>query len=295
MFDVSVRTGLDTTTAACTVGTGIGAETTGVVVTTVKGVGVGVGTKVCTPHKTAIIKAILAIQFINTPIIHLLASKCKGLSTWYNIGVKGLVKLQEDQPGREIVIIRHGQTLFNAQDKIRGWAEVPLDEVGIEQAHDLGEAMLHENVELDGIYSSDLQRSIETSVIVSKITGIPLLGITKDLRPWDVGELTGMDGKKAHKIMAEYARKKPDERLPGGESFNTFKHRFLGGLIARLNSNRGLNLGFTSHSRGERMAHSWIAAGCPDTLEVDLDEFLAEGEEPATAQTLFIDSPLVFT
>ena len=184
---------------------------------------------------------------------------------------------------------------MNANDVIRGWAEVPLDEVGVEQAHDLGEEMLAENVELDGIYTSDLQRSIETSLIVSKVTGVPLLGITKDLRPWDVGDLTGTDGKKAHKIMTEYATKKPDERLPGGESFNTFKHRFLGGLIARLNSNRGLKLGFTSHSRGERIAHAWVSAGCPDSLEVDLGEFLAEGEEPATAQTLFIDSPLVFT
>lgn len=203
--------------------------------------------------------------------------------------------MHDDPQGREIIIIRHGQTLMNAQDVIRGWAEVPLDDVGIEQAHDLGEAMLAENVELDGIFTSDLQRSIQTSLIVSKITGIPLLGITKDLRPWDVGELTGMDGKKAHKIMTDYATNKPDEQLPGGESFNTFKHRFLGGLIARLNSNRGLKLGFTSHSRGERIAHAWVSAGCPDTLDVDLDEFLAEGEEPATAQQLSIDSSLVFT
>lgn len=207
---------------------------------------------------------------------------------------KGLVSLDhEDDAGREIYIIRHGQTKLNAEDKIRGWSDVPLDEVGIEQAHDLGEAMLAAGIELDGIFSSDLQRSIQTSVIISKITGIPVLGLTKDLRPLDVGDLTGTNGAKAHAVISEYARTDPDGKIGGGESFNVFKHRFIGGLIARLNSHRGLKLGFTSHSRGERILHSWVAAGCPDTFDVDLDVFLAKGEEPATTQQLFIDSNLV--
>lgn len=210
--------------------------------------------------------------------------------------MEGLVSMEKDEPvGREVLILRHGQTLANKDDVIRGWWDIPLDDVGIEQAHDLGEALLAENVELDGLYSSDLQRSVHTSLIVSKITGIPLLGITKDLRPWDVGDLTGTDGKKAHKIMTDYARHKPDEALANGESFTSFKTRFLGGLIARLNSNRGLKIGFTSHSRGERILHGWVAAGCPDDLEVDLDVFLAEGEGTATAQQLFITSNLVLT
>ena len=207
---------------------------------------------------------------------------------------KGLISLDnEDYPGREVYIIRHGQTKLNAADKIRGWSDVPLDEVGIEQAHDLGEAMLAEGIELDGIFTSDLQRSIQTSSIVSKITGIPLLGLTKDLRPLDVGDLTGTDGAKAHAIISEYARNDPDGKIGGGESFNVFRHRFIGGLIARLNSHRGLKLAFCSHSRGERILHAWVAAGCPDDMSVDMEVFLAKGEEPATTQQLFISSNLV--
>lgn len=206
---------------------------------------------------------------------------------------KGLISLDnEDYPGREIYVIRHGQTKLNAADKIRGWSDVPLDEVGIEQAHDLGEAMLEE-IELDGLITSDLQRSIQTAVIISKVTGIPIYGITKNFRPLDVGDLTGTNGKEAHKIISEYARTMPDEKIGGGETFNVFRHRFLGGLIGVLNSHRGLKLGIVSHSRGERILHAWVAAGCPDTLDIDLDEFLAKGEEPATTQQLFIDSNLV--
>lgn len=208
--------------------------------------------------------------------------------------MEGLVKLTPDENlGREVLVLRHGQTLLNAQDKIRGWSDVPLDEIGIEQAHNLGEALLNEGVELDGLFTSDLQRSIQTSIIISTITGIPILGITKDLRPLDVGDLTGTDGKKAHAIISEFSRNKPDDKIGGGESFNTFRHRFIGGFISRLNSHRGLKLGFCSHSRGERILHGWVAAGCRNDLDIDLNVFLSKGEEPATAQQLFIESNLV--
>lgn len=209
--------------------------------------------------------------------------------------MKGLVQLGEiEDEGRPVLIIRHGNTHLNSGNKIRAWADVPLDDLGIEQAHDLGEAMLGEGVELDGIFSSDLQRSIQTSFIVSKVTGIPILGVTKDLRPLDVGNLTGTDGEKAHKIIAHHAEHDPDAKIgETGESFNVFRHRFIGGFISRLNSHRGLKLGFTSHSRGERILFGWVAAGCPDDLSIDLPTFLEPGEPPATAQLLFINSNLV--
>jgi broad specificity phosphatase PhoE len=195
--------------------------------------------------------------------------------------------------GRSVYIIRHGQTKLNAEDKIRAWLDVPLDEVGIEQAQELGEAMRDEGIELDGLISSDLQRAIQTSLEVSKIAGYPLLGITKDLRPLNVGTYSGQDGKMVHKIIAEHARNNPDAEIGGGESFNTFRHRILGGIIGILNSHRGLKLGLVSHSRGERALHAWVANECDEDLELDLDVFLAKGEGTATASELQIVCPLV--
>lgn len=210
--------------------------------------------------------------------------------------MKGLITqlpLKEQSKGRLIYIFRHGQTLLNKEDKIRGWLDIPLDEIGIEEAQDLGFAIKEAGIELDGIYTSDLIRAEQTSLEISKITGIPILGETKILRPWDVGTLSGTDGKKAHEIMSEAARHGPDKEIGGGESFNIFRHRFLVGVIGILNRHRGLKLALTSHSRGERIMHAWIAAGCPDDLSVDLDEFLARGEDTATAQELIIDCPLI--
>lgn len=213
--------------------------------------------------------------------------------------MKGLLTILSEKStphGRTVWILRHGNTKMNTANVIRGWCDVPLDDKGVEQAQKLGEALKDEEIELDGIYASDLYRTVQTALEVSKITGIPILGTTKKLRPWNVGELTGTDGEKAHKIMSEYARHKPDEELPGGgESFNQFKFRFLGGVIGMLNSNRGKKIGFVSHSRGERIMHAWEEAGCPDDLEIDLDEFLSMGEGTATAQELLIECPLILS
>lgn len=195
--------------------------------------------------------------------------------------------------GRVIYILRHGQTLLNKEDKIRGWSDIPLDDEGIVQAKKLGEAFRNSQIELDGIFTSNLLRAEQTALEVSQQTGYPVLGIRECLRPWNVGSYTGKDGKMVHEIMAEAAYKEPDKPIGGGESFNIFKYRFLLGLIGLLNQNRGLKLGFVSHSRGERIMHSWVAAGCPEDLGVDLEVFLAHGEPTASAQELVVDCPLV--
>jgi broad specificity phosphatase PhoE len=200
----------------------------------------------------------------------------------------------KEQPnGRVAWIIRHGQTKLNAEDKIRSWLDIPLDEVGEEQAHELGETLRDDGVELDGLICSDLLRTEQTGIIVSRETGIPILGTTKILRPWNVGTFSGQDGKMVHKMMMECVHNDPDKEIGGGESFNQFKFRILTGIIGILNAHRGLKLGLVSHSRGERILHAWCAAGCPEDLEIDIDVFGAKGEGTATASELIINCPLV--
>jgi len=211
---------------------------------------------------------------------------------------KGLIRFDTEtsNPGtRTLAIIRHGRTKMNAEDVIRGWYDIPLDKVGIQQAQDLGEEMRKEGIELDGLISSDLQRTVQTAFEVSKETGIPLIGVDKFARPWNVGDYTGKPGKEAHKVMSRYAREMPDEKLPNGESFNEFKYRFISGTIAALNKSRGLKIGVVSHSRGERILNSWVAAGCSENMDVDLDVFLSIGEEPGTCQLLEVTCSLVLS
>lgn len=194
---------------------------------------------------------------------------------------------------RTVYIIRHGQTMLNAEDRIRSWLDVPLNDVGKLEAAKLGWKMRQDGVDLDGVISSDLLRSLQTSLLVSQMAGYPILATTIVLRPWNVGTFSGKEGPKVHRLMMEAARNDPDTKFPEGESFNVFKYRVLVGIIGLLNSRPGKVLGLVSHSRGERIMHAWIAKGCPENLDVDLDVFGEKGEETASMQKLKVDCPLV--
>ena len=68
---------------------------------------------------------------------------------------------------------RHGQTIWNVENKICGASDVPLTEKGIAQAKELGQRILDENIHIDEILYSPLERAAETARYVSEITGIP--------------------------------------------------------------------------------------------------------------------------
>jgi broad specificity phosphatase PhoE len=199
---------------------------------------------------------------------------------------------QQRKAGRTVYIIRHGQTMLNVDDKIRSWLDIPLTDDGFEEAKKLGWELRNANIKLTGLFSSDLLRSLQTTLEISGIAGFPILGATHALRPWNVGTYAGKNGPTVHKKMMEYAENSPDKVLGGGESFNIFKYRVLCGIIGLLNSTPGI-LGLVSHSRGERILHAWVAAGCPENLDVDLDVFGERGEETASAQKLEVNCALI--
>lgn len=68
---------------------------------------------------------------------------------------------------------RHGQTVWNVENKICGATDSPLTEKGRAQARELGEKILAEGLQIDGILYSPLSRARDTALIVSEITGIP--------------------------------------------------------------------------------------------------------------------------
>lgn len=195
---------------------------------------------------------------------------------------------------RTVYIIRHGQTLLNKQDKIRSWLNIPLDEQGFAEARKLGWQLHEQGIPIDGLFSSDLLRSEQTTIEVAKMAGYPILGTTIGLRPWNVGSLAGSDGAKAHKIMMAHAKDEPDKVIGGdGESFNIFKYRVLTCVIGLLNTYPGKTLGLVSHSRGERILHAWAAGGSCESLGIDLDVFGERGEATASASKVAIKCSLV--
>jgi broad specificity phosphatase PhoE len=182
---------------------------------------------------------------------------------------------------RPILLIRHGCTALNkndsSADKIRGWKDVPLNEIGRKEADKLGERLKGNGP--DYLVSSDLIRAKETAVIISKVSGIPLELVTKSFRPWDVGKYAGTSSQESVPILAEMAEKQPDKRVPGGESFNTFKSRLFGGLYNLLRANNEIP-GIVTHHRVERLLKAWQAAGYPKNGDIDPRVFAQKGEAP---------------
>jgi len=72
-----------------------------------------------------------------------------------------------------IYFTRHGQTIWNVQNKICGATDVQLTKKGYEQAHELGEKIKKNKYDIQEILYSPLIRASETARIISEVTGIP--------------------------------------------------------------------------------------------------------------------------
>ena len=73
-----------------------------------------------------------------------------------------------------IYFTRHGQTVWNVENKICGATDSPLTELGHKQAIELGEKIKSENLQIDEILCSPLSRAADTAKHIAEITGVPL-------------------------------------------------------------------------------------------------------------------------
>jgi 2,3-bisphosphoglycerate-dependent phosphoglycerate mutase len=67
---------------------------------------------------------------------------------------------------RKLVLLRHGQSLWNLENRFTGWTDVDLSEKGIREAHEAGKLLKSEGYIFDIAYTSFLKRAIRTLWIV---------------------------------------------------------------------------------------------------------------------------------
>lgn len=191
---------------------------------------------------------------------------------------------------RQIYIIRHGATKFNAEgggvDRIRGWRNIPLSDTGREQVKKLAASL--KNSGIGFMVASDLERTRETAERVQETTGAHLV-LSPKFRPWDLGEYTGQESMAVHPMMAKYAYEKPDRAIPGGESFNGFKDRVFWGLREFMGQFPERTLAIVTHHRVERLIHAWIDRGSPRNMDVNLNVMFQRGEGTAHYDKIRID------
>jgi broad specificity phosphatase PhoE len=93
-----------------------------------------------------------------------------------------------------VLLVRHGQSEWNALGRWQGQADPPLSDVGRAQARSAARSV----GSLDAIFSSDLQRALETATIISGDLGVGPVVIEPALRERDAGEWSGLTRDEIH-------------------------------------------------------------------------------------------------
>lgn len=113
---------------------------------------------------------------------------------------------------RRVLIWRHGRTEWNAAGRMQGQTDVPLDEIGAQQALQAAPLLAAEGP--DAIVSSDLQRATRTADALAAVTGLPV-SVDSRLRETGFGPWQGMTQPQiAERWPVEYAQWKRGE-APG--------------------------------------------------------------------------------
>jgi broad specificity phosphatase PhoE len=114
-----------------------------------------------------------------------------------------------------LLLVRHGETDWNADGRLQGQTDRPLSDYGRRQARQLAAELADDA--LDAIYSSDLARARETAEIVGERLGLPVV-LDPELREKDWGTWEGLTAVERDRV--EFV----------GESTEAHEERILGAL-----------------------------------------------------------------
>ena len=151
----------------------------------------------------------------------------------------------------KIIYFVHGTTTDNAEKLCSGWKEAMLNELGREQAKNLGNISQARGDKFDIMFTSDLIRAIESSDIA-----FPEIKKTTDsrLRECNYGDL---DGK--HKSMVIY-EEHIEEAFPNGESLKDIEIRMRKFIEFIIKEYKGKTIGIVAH-RAPQLALEVILNG----------------------------------
>ncbi len=132
-----------------------------------------------------------------------------------------------------LVLVRHGQSEWNAKNLFTGWKDVNLTELGVEEARSAGEKLKKAGHHFDIAYTSNLIRAQKTLTLILEELGQGGLETIRDvaLNERDYGDLVGLNkAETAEKFGADQVhiwRRSYDVAPPGGESLKDTAARTL--------------------------------------------------------------------
>ena len=161
--------------------------------------------------------------------------------------------------------VRHGETVWNVENKICGATDSPLTEKGHRQAIETGEKILEMGIHADEILYSPLSRAADTAIHISEISGIPARMeprlIEQNFGKWESTPRNGKDFIKAKENFCS--------SFEGGESMLKLAQRIYN-LLDDIKADSSKTYILVAHNGISRMVQSYF-------YELTNEEFAAFG------------------
>jgi probable phosphoglycerate mutase len=166
----------------------------------------------------------------------------------------------------EFYIFRHGQTEWNRLKRIQGQTNIPLNETGRAEAKSL--KSFFKEIDVDVVYSSDLDRAYETAEISFEETGISIIQ-ARELREVYCGEVEGLA---RAEVLEKYkqtfwsAQEDSEEDVgfsyPGGETRREFRDRLVLFISELSEKTEHSSIAISTHGGALRsLLHSFLPKG----------------------------------
>jgi 2,3-bisphosphoglycerate-dependent phosphoglycerate mutase len=130
-----------------------------------------------------------------------------------------------------LVLLRHGESQWNKENRFTGWIDVDLSERGEQEAYAAGQIL--RTIPIDAVFTSALRRAIRTAEIALEAAGKSHLPITKDaaLNERHYGDLQGLNKDEVAQTYGQEQfklwRRSYDVAPPNGESLKMTQERVL--------------------------------------------------------------------
>jgi len=202
----------------------------------------------------------------------------------------------------KLVLVRHGESIWNKKNLFTGWKDVDLTQRGIEEAHAAGQKLKNLGLSFDIAFTSKLIRAQKTLTIILDELGQSELETIEDeaLNERNYGDLTGLNKDDAREKWGEEQvhiwRRSFDVPPPGGESLKGTAERVLPYfkshilpvvfdaksvlVVAHGNSLRALIMELDNLGRDE-VTQLNLATGAPIIYELDEDGQVISKEDLA--------------
>ena len=148
----------------------------------------------------------------------------------------------------ELILVRHGETAWNAQRRIQGNLDAPLNDVGQAQAQAVGDRF--RDTDIDVLVSSDLTRAMQTVAPIANHCGLEVM-TDERLRERKLGILEGFFYAEAKEKMPEildiFLGRKVHTPIEDGESLREFSGRVIEVLTELVTAHGGKRIVAMTH------------------------------------------------